>query len=240
MNTDKMNIEVWSDIMCPFCFIGKRRFENALEKFPNKEGINVSWKSFELYPDIDTKADTGIKDFLVKYKGISEDQALGLMSNVRQAAADTQLNFNWEEVVVANTRKAHELVHLAAKHGVQNQMKEQLFNAYFTDGKNVDDLETLLQIGVALGIDREAMVVSLTTNEFTQAVEADVRESQMLGVSGVPFFVLNRKYAVSGAQSEDYFLKALETAYGEWKNGGLATIDEKQQGSSCTPGSGCC
>lgn len=240
MNTEKMQIEIWSDIMCPFCFIGKHRFENALANFSKKEDIAVTWKSFELYPTIKTDLNISIKDFLINVKKISEEQALQMMEGVSNAANDTDLDLNWENVIVANTRKAHEMLHLAEKHGVQNELKELLFKAYFVEGKNVDDLDTLIHLGNQVGLNTEIINSALDTKQFTEKVNYDVQESQQLGVSGVPFFVLNRKYAVSGAQSEGYFLQALETSYADWKSVNAGELEANQNKNSCTPGGGCC
>lgn len=240
MNTEKMQIEIWSDVMCPYCFIGKHRFENALANFSNKEEIEITWKSFELYPDIVTDPNYSIKDFLMTRKQSSEQQALQMMAGVSNAANDANLNFNWEEVIVANTRKAHELLHLANKKGVQNELKELLFKAYFVEGKNVDDLDTLINLGNLAGIDSDAIKSAFEKQEFTAKVNSDIQESQQLGVSGVPFFVFNRKYAVSRAQSEGYFLQALETSFNDWKNAGTTELEANQNKNSCTPGGGCC
>lgn len=240
MNTEKMQIEIWSDVMCPYCFIGKHRFENALANFSNKEEIEITWKSFELYPDIVTDPNYSIKDFLMTRKQSSEQQALQMMAGVSNAANDANLNFNWEEVIVANTRKAHELLHLANKKGVQNELKELLFKAYFVEGKNIDDLDTLINLGNLAGIESDAIKSAFEKQEFTAKVNSDIQESQQLGVSGVPFFVFNRKYAVSGAQSEGYFLQALETSFNDWKNAGTTELEANQNKNSCTPGGGCC
>ncbi len=241
MTTEKLKVEIWSDVMCPFCYIGKRRFENALDQFENKDAIEVIWKSFDLYPNLKTNTEIGIRDFLIENKGITEAEAESLMTSAAGLASDTGLNYDWEKVIVANTKKAHELLHLAEKKGVQNEMKERLFKAYFEEGKNVDDLATLQQIGEELGIDKETIGVILNNERFVPAVNFDIQEARQLGVSGVPFFVLNRKFAVSGAQSEAYFSQALQTAHFDWENPEeAAKLREEQQANSCLPGSGCC
>ncbi len=242
MSEDKIKIEIWSDIMCPFCFIGKRRFEKALDTFANKEEVEVVWKSFELYPDLETDTALGIKQFLIDQKGIAEDQAEQMIDAADSLANDVGLDYDWEKIVIANTKKAHELLHLAEKESLQNEMKEVLFRAYFEEGKNVDDLNTLIALGVSVGLNEDKIKLALENDRFVAAVNFDVNEARQLGVSGVPFFVLNRKYAVSGAQSEDYFLRALQTAHFDWKNPEEAAKlrEEQQKGSSCAPGSGCC
>ncbi len=243
MTTEKLKVEIWSDVMCPFCYIGKRRFENALNQFENKGDIEVLWKSFDLYPNLETNKNIDIKDFLIDNKGITEAQAEQLMTSAASLASDAKLNFEWEKVVVANTKKSHELIHLAEKKGLQNEMKERLFKAYFEEGENVDDLETLFRLGAEVGIEKETIKLALSNDRFTPAINFDIQEARQIGVSGVPFFVLNRKFAVSGAQSETYFSQALATAYFDWKNPEEAAELRKQQQeqqNSCTPGGGCC
>lgn len=238
---ENLKIEVWSDVMCPFCYIGKRRFENALSKFEHRNELQIVWKSFDLYPNLETDTSISIKDFLIENKNITEVQARELMTSTASLAFDAGLNFEWEKVIVANTKKSHELLHLAESKGVQNQLKELLFKAYFEDGENVDDLSILTRLGESVGLDKKTIQLSLENERFTPAVNFDVQEAKQLGVSGVPFYVLNRKYAVSGAQSEAYFLQVLETAYFDWKNAGEATkFKARQEGGSCTPGGGCC
>ncbi len=241
MATENFVVEVWSDVMCPFCYIGKKRFENALTDFENKEEVEVVWKSFDLYPDLNTNKNQGIKQFLIENKGISEDQATQMMAGAGNLAKEAGLHFDWEKVIVANTKKSHQLLHLAEKSGNQNRLKERLFKAYFEEGKNVDDISTLISLGVEVGLKQEDIVKALESERFLPAVNYDIQEAKQLGVSGVPFFVFNRKYAVSGAQSEAYFLQALQTAYFDWKNPEEAEkLRAAENANSCTPGGGCC
>lgn len=240
MNTKKMQIEIWSDVMCPFCFIGKRRFENALAVFSKKEEIEITWKSFELYPKIITDTTKTIKDFLIQEKRISEQQALQMLDESNHSANSVGITFNWEKVIVANTRKAHKMLHLAEKNGVQNQLKELLFKAYFIEGKNIDNLDTLVDIGNQVGLNENTIKHTLENSEFTDKVNYDIKVSQQLGVSGVPFFVFNRKYAVSGAQSEDYFSQALETSFSDWIHKKTSELEPSQNQNSCAPEDGCC
>jgi len=226
MTSDKLQIEIWSDVMCPFCFIGKRRFEHALERFEHKDGVAVVWKSFQLAPDIETEPDKSVNEYLAERKGWTLDYAKQMNDRVTEMAAQVGLVYNMDKAVVANSFDAHRVLQLAKTKHLGDAMEEQLFKAYFTDGKNTADHNTLTDIGVAAGLNENDVKHVLSTNAFADAVERDVLESEQLGVTGVPFFVLDRKYAVSGAQDSALFLQALNRAHGEWKqaNSKLETV----------------
>ena len=213
-----MNVEIWSDVMCPFCYIGKRKFEKALEQFPHKNNINIIWKSFQLDPTTVTDPTLNTIDHLAEKKGWSKQQALETTAQVTNIAKQVGLDFNFEKAVVANSFDAHRLSHLAKKYGKQNDLEEKLFLAYFTEGKNTADHSTLLQIGKELGIDEQEITAVLNSDTYANDVEQDIIEAQQVGVRGVPFFVLDRKYAVSGAQESETFLGALTKAYEEHTN----------------------
>ena len=225
-----MNVEIWSDVMCPFCYIGKRKFENALAKFPHKEKINIIWKSFQLDPTTITDPSLNTIDNLAEKKGWSKQQAQETTAQVTDIAKQVGLDFHFEKAVVANSFDAHRLSHLAKKYGKQNDLEEKLFLAYFTEGKNTADHSTLLQIGKDLGIPEQEITTVLNSDTFTNEVEQDITEAQHIGVRGVPFFVLDRKYAVSGAQESETFLGALTKAYEEHANG---IIEPIANNSSC-------
>jgi predicted DsbA family dithiol-disulfide isomerase len=201
--------------MCPFCYIGKRRFEKALEEFPAKTKVEVEWKSFQLSPDIKTDPSVNIHQFLAKHKGMSLDQAKQMNDQVKQMAAQEGLVYNFDKSVVANSFNAHRFVHLAKNHGKQGEAEEQLFQSYFTDGKNIDDTTTLIELGRQIGLDPIAVSTVLSSETYGEEVNNDIEEAQALGIRGVPFFVFDRKYAVSGAQDINAFKQALEKAYEE-------------------------
>src|SRR5665213_700495 len=148
-----MKVEIWSDVMCPFCYIGKRRFEAALQEFARKDEIEIGWKSFRLNPDLKTDPTINIDQYLADIKGFTLDHARQLNGHVTQMAAEAGLTYNFDKAVVANSFNAHRLSHLANKHGLGVAMEEQLFKAYFTDGKNIDDPDTLVQLGAEIGLD---------------------------------------------------------------------------------------
>lgn len=212
-----MKIEIWSDIMCPFCYIGKRRFEVAMQRFEHKDDVEVEWKSYMLSPDMVTDPSINMNEFLAKHKGISVEEATAMNDYVVNMAAQSGLTYNFDKAIPANSFNAHRLLHFAKQHGKQNEAEEAIFRAYFTEGKNIDDAPTLMNIASDLGLDTNALAQAMGSEAFVQDVVADIEEAQQLGVRGVPFFVFNRKYAVSGAQDPDTFLQTLEASYEEWR-----------------------
>ena len=205
-----MKIEIWSDIMCPFCYIGKRKFEAALAAFDSKEEVEIEWKSFLLAPELKTDPTKNTHQFLAEHKGISLDEATGMNDNVSHIAAQVGLTYNFDKTVVANAFNAHRFLHFAKQHGKQHEAEEAVFKAYFTDGKNIDDAPTLMAIATQLGLDANAFATAMGSGAYAEDVLADINEAQELGVRGVPFFVFDRKYAVSGAQDPAVFLETLE------------------------------
>ncbi|MBG6234151.1 putative DsbA family dithiol-disulfide isomerase [Pedobacter sp. CAN_A7] len=215
MDNDKMQIEIWSDVMCPFCYIGKRKFESALAQFPENQNIQVIWKSYQLSPDMVTDPNKNINQYLAEHKGMSIDEAKGLNDQVTQMAADVGLEYNLDQSVVANSFDAHRFTHFAKQYDKQLEAEEKLFQAYFTDGKNIDDYATLIQLGTEIGLDATLLELALNNGSYADEVRSDIYEAQQVGVRGVPFFVIDRKYAISGAQDSKTFFQALEQAYNE-------------------------
>lgn len=236
---NKLIIEIWSDVVCPFCYLGKRKFEEALKQFPDNKYIQVEWKSFQLNPGVKTDTTMSIYTYLSQTKGMSEEVAKQMTEQIAQKGKEVQINYDFDKTKVINTYNAHSLLHFAKEHGVQNEAKERLLKAYFSEGKNVDDLETLLQIGSELGLDREKLSNALTNKEFDKEVNADMELSQRFGISGVPFFVFDRKYAVSGAQETAVFLETLKKSYAEWRKTNPEIKLEIIEGQSCTPDQKC-
>lgn len=210
-----MKIEVWSDIMCPFCYIGKRRFEEALNSFPHKDNVQVEWKSFLLNPEMETDPGKNLHEFLAAHKGIPLEEAREMNAYVSRMAEASGLTYNLDNAIPANSFNAHRLLHFAKQHGRQAEAGEMLFSAYFTEGQNIDDAGTLLAIASKAGLDAAEFAKAMGEGAFAQEVVTDMQEAQDLGVRGVPFFVFNRKYAVSGAQETNAFLEVLERAYAE-------------------------
>ncbi|MFZ4928393.1 DsbA family oxidoreductase [Chryseobacterium sp. Mn2064] len=210
-----MKIEIWSDVMCPFCYIGKNNFEQALEKLPFKGEVEVEWKSFQLDPTLDPKETKNTIEYFREKKGFPEAQATQMLSQVTQMGKGAGIDFNFDTALITNTFSAHRLLHLAKKHQKSNEMEEALFIAHFIDGKNVGDTEVLVSLAENLGIDREEAIQAVTSDQLDYEVNQDIMEARNNGVSGVPFFVLNGKYAVSGAQPVEVFENALQQTYKE-------------------------
>jgi len=234
-----MKVEIWSDVMCPFCYIGKRRFEAALAQFAHKNEIEIEWKSFQLNPDMVTDPGTNIDQYLAEKKGWGLEQAKQMNAHVTQMAAEAGLTYNFDKAVVANSFNAHRISHLAKKRGFGDAMEEQLFKAYFTDGKNTDDQQTLVELGTQIGLDAAEITQTLESNAYADDVKHDIAEAQYLGIQGVPFFVMNNKYGVSGAQAVPVFKQTLEKAFDEWQKENPTPKLEIIEGESCGPGGDC-
>lgn len=207
-----MKVEIWSDVMCPFCYIGKRRFELALQQFPGKDDITIEWKSFQLDPDSITQPGKSVNEYLAERKGWTVDYARQMNDHVTQMAREVGLHYDFDKAVVANSFDAHRLSHFAKKHGLQDAMEERLFKAYFTEGRNTADHETLVQLAVDVGLKNDDVRHMLAGNDFADDVNKDAYEAHQVGARGVPFFVFNNKYVVSGAQPTEVFVQALNKA----------------------------
>ncbi|MGI4895121.1 MAG: DsbA family oxidoreductase [Janthinobacterium lividum] len=214
-------MEIWSDIVCPWCYIGKRRFESALAQFPHAADVEVEWKAFELDPTAVSQLEpaTGPSDAharVVAAKfGQSVAQVQQMIGHVDDMAAAEGLKFRQDVSVPANTLKAHQLVHLAAERGVQDAVKERFMKAYFTEGQPVGDVETLVRLGVEAGLDAAEARDVLAHDTYLDAVRADEEQAAALGARGVPFFVFDRTYGISGAQPVEHFLEVLERAWAD-------------------------
>ena len=234
-----MKVEIWSDVMCPFCYIGKRRFESALEQFGHKEEIEIEWKSFQLAPDLETDPEINIDQYLADKKGWSIDYARQMNAHVTQMAAEVGLTYNFDKAVVANSFNAHRFSHFAKSKGLGPEAEEQLFKAYFTEGKNIDDTDTLVNLGHEIGLAVADVKQVLENNTYADEVKQDIAKAQYLGIHGVPFFVLNNKYGVSGAQAVPVFEQTLSKAFGEWQQQNEKPQIEVIDGPACGPDGDC-
>jgi len=234
-----MKVEIWSDVMCPFCYIGKRRFEDALKNSEHKDEIQVEWKSFQLNPDMKTDPSVNIDQYLARVKGWSLEQAKDMNAHVTAMAAEAGLTYNFDRAIVANSFKAHRFTHLAKKHGLGDAAEEQLFKAYFTDGKNTDDINVLIELGTAIGLNAGEIKQTLESDAYADEVRHDIYEAQQLGIRGVPFFVMNRKYGVSGAQEVPVFEQTTDKAFAEWRQENPKPVLDVIEGDSCGPDGNC-
>lgn len=208
-----MDVEIWSDINCPWCYIGKRRFEVAMSGFEHAAEVNVTWRSFELDPAAPAESPGNGAVLLAEKYGVPLERAREMEENVTQIAAGDGLDYDLERARVGSSFDAHRLVHLAALHGLQDAMKERLLRARFTEGRLVSDLETLVQLGSEVGLDGADVRAMLAGDEFADEVREDEATARRLGISGVPMFVVNRAYGMSGAQPAEQLLALLEHAW---------------------------
>lgn len=211
----KMNVEIWSDIQCPFCYIGKRKFEAGLAAFEGKENVTVTWRSFQLNPDLEAQPGKDIYTYLAEVKGMSREQSVQMHQQVSAMAAEVGLDYDFDKAVLANSYDAHRLIQLAKTKGLGDAAEERLFKAYFTEGKDVGNPETLVALAAEIGLDAAEAKDLLEQDAFADQVNAEIAEAQALGIRGVPFFVIDRKYGVSGAQAPEAFLSALQQAQKE-------------------------
>ncbi len=206
-----MKIEVWSDIMCPFCYIGKRHLEAALSKFPN-ESFEIEWKSFQLDPTIIPQPNKNVYEYLAERKGMSVEESKQMHAGVVARAAEVGLDYHFEKAVISNSFDAHRLIQLAKTKGSGDAIEETFFKAYFTDGKDLNDKDTLMELCVGIGLNAaDVKEVLDEKTKFADAVKNDISEAQQIGVRSVPFFVFDRKYAVSGAQPIEQFEETIQT-----------------------------
>lgn len=223
--TEKIRVDIWSDIACPWCYIGKHRFENGIAEFMRKNPdvelkIEVEGHSYELAPDTPEEFRGSEVDFLTKHKGMPREQVEQMLGQMTQMAAAEGIEFDFEQVRHTNTRRSHRVLHLAKAQGLQFEMQERLFRAYFSEGKNVSDPETLASLGEEIGLDADEIRDAFDDESLGEAVDTDITRARMLGVTGVPFFLFDEKYAVPGAQSAEVFADVLNQVLELQKSGG--------------------
>jgi predicted DsbA family dithiol-disulfide isomerase len=205
--SEPIKVDIWSDVQCPWCYIGKRKFEAGAKAFDGE--VEIEYHSFELAPDTPVDFDGTPVDYLSRHKGVPLDQAQQMIARVSSIAASVGLDYDYDHMHQTNTVKAHELIHYAKSHGRQLDMKERLLKAYFIDGRHVGRVEELADLAAEIGLDRADVVRALESNEYLADVKADVAQASEYGIQGVPFFVIDGKYGVSGAQEADTFTSVL-------------------------------
>ena len=221
--SDRLLVEIWSDLVCPWCYLGKRRLEQALEQFPERDRVDVVWRSFELEPDVPATPEPRAEALVRRY-GMTAEEAEQRDAHMAALAAEAGLEYRPDLVLLGNTFDAHRVLHVAGAAGLQAQAKERLLRAYFTEGRALTDRDTLVELAADAGVDPDTARAALAGDGYAAEVRADEREAAQLGITGVPFFVLGRRYAVSGAQPPELLLRALEQAFAETvTDGGAAT-----------------
>lgn len=231
--TKKVVVEIWSDIVCPWCYIGKREFEKALSQFSHKEDVEIIWKSFELDPNAPKEQSISSYEMLAKKYGVSKEKSIEMHQNVANRATQIGLTYNMDKIKLTNSFDGHRLLQFAKTFGKANQIKEKLCAAYFTEGKQISSLSTLVEIGVSEGLPADEITRMLESDAFETEVREDEKEARTLSITGVPFFVINRKYGISGGQTSQVFLENLNQIWAE------SPSIKEESGAVCTPEGEC-
>jgi predicted DsbA family dithiol-disulfide isomerase len=210
-----MQVEVWSDVVCPWCYIGKRKLETALSRFAHADQVEVVWRSFQLDPSIpEGHTEATLPALAAKY-GRSVEEMAQMQRRVEEVAAGEGLEYHLAEGTSGNTLLAHQLLHLAAERGLGGEMKERLLHAHFTEQRSVFDVDALVALGVEVGLDADEARAALTDKRYLPAVREDIATARALGATGVPFFVVDRAYGAAGAQPAEQLLQLLERAWAD-------------------------
>ena len=204
-----MKVEIWSDVVCPWCYIGKRRFEHALAEFEGRDDVEVEWRSFQLNPDQPRGAVDDHSEYLARKMGASPEQIREMNARLTSLAAAEGLDYHFETYKVVNTIDAHRILHLAKAHGMGNEAHERLLRAQLVEGQLLEDPTTLARLAGEIGLDEAEAAEVLATGGYSESVALDFEEARELGINAVPFFVLDRKYGIPGAQPSEVFLAAL-------------------------------
>lgn len=232
-----MRVDIWSDVVCPWCYIGKRRFEQAIARFPHAAEIELTWRSFELDPSAPPSPEQPARytDRLAQKYGTTTERAQSMIDRMTSVAAEEGLTFRFDIARGGNTFDAHRLLHLALHKGIQDELKEKLDHATFTEGLPVSDHQALTEVAVGVGLDEIEAKEVLTSDLYADAVRADEAQAHAYGISAVPFFVIDDKYGIAGAQSPDVIGAALERAWNE--RSPLTVLSQGVGGEACADGS---
>ena len=212
-----MKVEIWSDFVCPFCYLGKAKFEKALQGFSNKENVEVVFKSFELDPSASKMAEGSLSELIAKKYGITIKQAQENNERITAQAKEVGLIYNLDTATPVNTLNTHRLFQFAKSLGKGDEIMSALFKAYFTDSKNLSDINTLTEISKEIGLEESSVQDILSSDKCTYEVRAEEKEAEVIGVTGVPFFLIDNKYSISGAQPVEVFEDALKKAWADNK-----------------------
>ena len=237
MIMEKMKIEIWSDIACPYCYIGKRKLEKALDQFPHAHEVELVWHSYELNPGLPKKAlDMSFTEFFAKEHDLSIEKVEQNNKNVTELAQLEGLNYDFDKLVVANTSDALRLVKLAKKHHLADQAEEVLFKAYFEQGKDISDRSVLESLGMQIGLDKEEINTMLDGTEFLQEIKEDTKYAEdKLNLEYIPFYLFNNKDIIQGSLTVNEYLRVLSKAYDEWKKHGVSSgKGERLNGRACS------
>jgi len=234
---EKMKIEIWSDIACPYCYIGKRMMEKALSRFPNRDEVELVWHSYELNPDLPKKPlSESIYEFMANQYGVSIDKQKKTMQGIADLAKSCGLEYNFDKRLVTNTSDALRLVKLANKYNLADEAEEILFKAYFTDGKDVSDRTVLVELGRSIGIDEKEINSMLNSDQFIAEIKEDIRYSEeALDLQYIPFYLFNNKNVIQGSLTVEEYSEVLDKSYQDWKQNGISSDGgDRITGKACS------
>ncbi|MEW9502085.1 DsbA family oxidoreductase [Jeotgalibacillus marinus] len=235
-----MKVQIWSDYVCPFCYIGKRKFEKALSEFAGRDEVEVVYRSFELDPHAPVDPTKSMYELLAGKYGMTIDRAKEMTNGMVEQAKEVGLDYDFDKMIRTNTRDAHRLTHFASTQGKMAELTERLLQAYFSESQHIGKHETLAKLAAEVGLDHDQVMAVLSSNDFESNVQHDVDEASRIGVTGVPFFVIGEKYAVSGAQPSDVFKEVLDKVWQEKKEPLLVhegSMNMKDDDADCSDGS---
>lgn len=231
----KMKVEIWSDTMCPYCYIGKRKYEQALAEFPHADEIETVWRSYLLDPDIKKGEKIPQYEYMSQLRGWSKEETIEVHDKLVKFAQSAGLEYHFDKVLAVNTMDAHRLVHLAKQSGLGSEAEEVLFKAFFTDGADISDRQTLIRLGESIGLNGTRIAELLAGKDLIKDVKKDCDEAEELGLDVIPFFLFNRQHILTGSQPVEAILEVLNLSYNEWK--GLDTSGKQantSSGQSCS------
>jgi len=236
MESGKMKVEVWTDIMCPYCYIGKIHYEKALKQFEHADEVELEWKAFQLNPDLPDKGDGyPVNEYLTRTAGLSEEKVKNMHEAIKLLADNIDVPFNLPNAIAANTRDAHRLIKLAATKGLDSAVLQRISKAYFEEARDYSDWGLLLTIGIDAGLDESEILAMLNSDDYRYEIKQDIQEMANLGFDTVPTFLMDRKQAIIGSEPVDLFLKVLRKTHADWKN---SREEEDElvvtQGKSCS------
>lgn len=223
-----MKVEIWSDVACPFCWIGKHHFEQAVQSMDGLD-VEIEWRSFELDPNARLSYEDDLITLLANKYGQTREWAIQATFDMKQRGTTIGLDFNFDKTISTNTFNAHRLIHLAKSKGLQNEAEEKLFEAYFKDGNHIGDKDALVQLGAQIGLERQEVTQMLDSDRLSSDVRGDEQLAYQFGISSVPYFVINRKYGISGAQPVQHFIDVLSKV----KSEEIEVASPTENGNAC-------
>ncbi|HEY6760852.1 MAG TPA: DsbA family oxidoreductase [Baekduia sp.] len=232
-----MELEIWSDIACPWCYVGKRRMEAAVAEFEHADDVNVTWRSFELDPSAPAERSGRHTELIARKYGRTVQEVEGMNAQLTAVAAGAGIDMELSQIRSGNTFDGHRVIHLAAEHGLQDAMKERLMHAYFTEGALISDHDTLIALATEVGVPEAAVREALLTERYAEDVRADERDATSAGISAVPCFVIDRKFGASGAQDPSILLDFLRHGWSERQPAPIAMMGDTgvAEGDACGP-----